>query len=260
QPCVEDPHQHRGDRPQAAHLDARPTVPRGRGPAADRLQPTAAPELLSRFGHRLDACGGTRDHPPRVRTSRARRVPGPGTVGRSRGDGHLATVLGHRAVLARTDVVAEDLGRQVHRAAGVGHVHDPADATLDGCGAEDQVRLLPGVSPFLQVGDRVEARVAIGLGRVQVQVRVVPVVHGDTDEGEELRVLRGDPTGLEHRVAVHPVGFHTTLDHIDPQVDEPTHFDGTTEVDLTVPLAEVQVADGEHATGDVYRVEDPRPP
>src|SRR5699024_11195111 len=108
------------------------SVPRGRGPAADRLQPTAAPELLSRFGHRLVACGGTRDHPPRVRTSRARRVPGPGTVGRSRGDGHLATVLGHRAVLARTDGVADDLGRQVRRAAGVGHVHDPADATLDG--------------------------------------------------------------------------------------------------------------------------------
>src|SRR5699024_12285113 len=39
------------------------SVPRGRGPAADRLQPTAAPELLSRFGHRLVACGGTRDHP-----------------------------------------------------------------------------------------------------------------------------------------------------------------------------------------------------
>src|SRR5699024_9758809 len=93
---------------------------------------------------------------------------------------------------------------------------------------------------------------------VHVQVRVVPVIHRDTGEGEPLVVHRLHPAGQEDGVVGDPVGLHAALDQVDVQIHEPTHLDRTAEVDLTVALAEVQVADGEVRAVDIDRVEHPR--
>ena len=57
-----------------------------------------------------------------------------------------------------------------------------------GAEPEQQVGLLAGVAELLQVLDRVEACPPVGEGRRRVLVGVGVVVHGDADEGEELRV------------------------------------------------------------------------
>src|SRR5690606_18455771 len=170
--------------------------------------------------------------------------------------GDLAPVDLARALGVRPDVHVEDGRRQEHRAAGVRDVHDAADAALDRGGAEDQVALLTGVAPGLEVLDRVEARVAVGERRVHVGVGVVAVVHGDPDEGQELRVARLDVARHEDGVVVDRVLLHAALDQVDVEVDEAAHLDGAAEVDLAVALAEVQVATGEQGVLHVHRVED----
>src|SRR5690606_10329001 len=83
---------------------------------------------------------------------------------RSGRHGHLAAVDELRALPAGPDVGVEDLRRQEERAAGVRDVEDAADPALDRRGAEDEVGLLPGVPPLLEVLDGVEAGVAVRLG------------------------------------------------------------------------------------------------
>src|SRR3712207_4498433 len=183
--------------------------------------------------------------------------PHPAGGPRSGGDADLPAVPARRALATGPDVLVEDLRRQEDRAAGVGDVHHTADAALDRRGAEDQVGLLAGVAPLLQVADGVQAGVAVGQRRVHVDVRVVAVVDRDADEREELGVARLHPARHEDRVGGDAVGLHAALDEVDVEVDEAAHLDGAAEVDLAVPLAEVQVPTGEQGAIDVHRVEHP---
>src|SRR5688572_3000672 len=97
---------------------------------------------------------------------------------------------------ARRDVELEDLRRQEDRGAGVWNIHDAADVTFDGRGAEDRVGLLAGVTELLHVLDGVEAGAAIG--DVSVEIILLAVfINRDTLEDEMLQVTRLDRAGLK---------------------------------------------------------------
>ena len=66
-------------------------------------------------------------------------------------DGDLPPVRRTRPVSRRTDVEIEDGRRQVQRAARVRDIDDAADAPLDRSRAEQQVGLLAGEAPLLEV-------------------------------------------------------------------------------------------------------------
>src|SRR5690606_40932909 len=85
-------------------------------------------------------------------TGPGRKSPaGSADGGRSGRDRALAPVLPLRPLRRGTDVEVEDRRRQVERAAGVGDIHHAADPPLDRRRPQQQVRLLTGVTPPLEV-------------------------------------------------------------------------------------------------------------